>query len=95
MYAQNTLENKQLPWVNTLKFNVGKTEFFFFYFLESDKLTHALAQNQQYYYFIIYINYLLIYFQIVVKFQPRDVGEYEQSWDLLVSPSFFNLKFVK
>lgn len=30
MYAQNTLENKQLPWVNTLKFNVGKTEFFFF-----------------------------------------------------------------
>ena len=43
MYAQNTLENKQLPWVNTLKFNVGKTEFFFFYFLVSDKLTHALA----------------------------------------------------
>ena len=74
----------------THSLNVGKTDFFFFfYFLVSDKLTHALAWNQQYYNFIIYFNYLLIYFQIVVKFQPRDVGEYEQSWDLLVSPSFF------
>ena len=23
--------------------------------------------------------------QIFVKFQPRDAGEYEQSWDLMVS----------
>ena len=28
MYAQNTLENKRLPWANTLKLNVGKTDFF-------------------------------------------------------------------
>lgn len=28
---------------------------------------------------------LVSLFQIVVKFQPRDVGEYEQSWDLMAS----------
>jgi len=31
---------------------------------------------------------LVSLFQIVVKFQPRDVGEYEQSWDLMVGQTY-------
>lgn len=32
-----------------------------------------------------YLSSITVSLQIFVKFQPRDAGEYEQSWDLMVS----------